>query len=235
MPSLTHTTACHRAVARARRALRNSMVALVVLGACASSPRLESTWADPAFQDAGLRRLLVVSVGRTPGERRIFEDRFAQALRARGVDAQASYPLIGDARVDSAVVDAQMHLAGCDGIFVSRVVDRQLVRRYYGTTFGPSGYRGYAGPASWYHAGWWPYYAGGYAYASAATFASTDDQRVSIETNLYRHDNRQLIWSGLSRQWLTATQGSGDAIDGVVAELASELARSHVVHSVTQP
>ena len=219
--------------------IRMAFIASVALtlAACARSTRLDSTWRDPGFQNSSLNRLLVVAAGRTPLERRLFEDQFVTALRERGVDAQASYPLIGDAKVDSALVEAQMHRAGCDGIFVTRVVDRQTVRRYYGGGYGPGysrGPSGYYGPPSGYHAGWWPYYSVGYSYATGGAFAA-DDQRISVETNLYRHDNAQLVWSGLSRQWLSATSTPGSETDGVVRALVAELTRANVVRAGATP
>lgn len=215
-----------------RLATRGALtVAALALTACARTSRLASTWTDPGFRDSSLTRLLVVAVGRSPGERRRFEDRFVAALRARGVDARASYPFIGDARADSALVDAQARQAGCDGIFVSRVVDRQMVRRSYGSALGPVGYYG---PPSRYHAGWWPYYSFGYTSATGGAFA-VEDQRVSVETNLYQHQDGQLVWSGLSRQWLTASEGPGDETASVVRELVTELARSGVVRTDAAP
>lgn len=210
------------------------LLSALVISGCARTARLASTWRDPAFQDTSLAKLLIVAVGRTPGERRLFEDRFAESLRARGVDAQPSYRLIGDARIDSALVDASMHQAGCDGILVSRVVDRQTVRRYYGLYGGP-GYsgHGYYGPPSAYHAGWWPYYSLGSGYTAGR--ASDDEQRVTVETNLYRHDNGQLVWSGISRQWLASSQGPGDETPSVIRELVAELARSGVMQTRAMP
>ena len=223
----------HRRPGRPWVRLMPVLVFALVISGCARTARLTSTWRDPAFQDTSITKLLVVAVGRTPGERRLFEDRFTENLRAQGVDAEPSYRLIGDARVDSAVVDASMHRAGCDGILVSRVVDRQTVRRYYGQ-YG-SGYsgHGYYGPPSAYHAGWWPYYSLGYGYA--ASRVSDDEQRVTVETNLYRHDNGRLVWSGISRQWLASSQGPGDETPGVVRELVAGLARSGVVRTRPVP
>lgn len=211
-------------------------LAALVLTACARSGRLASTWRDPGFRDSSLTRLLVVGVGRSPGERRRFEDQFVAALRARGVDARASYPVIGDARVDSALVDAQARQDRCDGILVSRVVDRQMVRRSYGGYggYGATGPGGYYGPPSGYHTGWWPYYSFGYASATGGAFA-VEDQRVSVETNLYRHGDGQLVWSGLSRQWLTARDGPGAETASVVRELVAELTRAGVVRTDAVP
>ena len=220
-----------RRLSRGPRFLLMPVVFLaLVLAGCARTARLASTWRDPAFQDTPLTRLLVVAVGRTPAERRLFEDRFVEDLRAQGVDVQPSYRVIGDARVDSALVDASMHREGCDGILVSRIVDRQTVRRHYGLYGGPGyGGRGYYGPPSAYHRGWWPYYSLGYA--SVAGRASEDEQRVTVETNLYRHDNGQLVWSGISRQWLASSQGPGYETPAVVRELVAEIARAGVVQS----
>lgn len=216
----------------ARLATSGALVlAALALSACARTNRLASTWRDPGYRDSSLTRLLIVAVGRSPGERRRFEDRFVAALRARGVDARASYPFIGDARADSALVEAQARQAGCDGIFVSRVVDRQMVRRSYGGALGPFAYYG---PPSRYHTGWYPYYSLGYASATDGAFAA-EDQRVSVETNLYRHADGRLVWSGLSRQWLTASEGLGDETPNVVRELASELARSGIVRTTAVP
>ena len=229
MNSTSHSSPLHRS-GRPRIPLMSVLLLALIAAGCARTARLASTWRDPAFQDTALTKLLVVAVGRTPGERRLFEDRFAKDLVAHGVDAQTSYRLIGDTRVDSALVDASMHEAGCDGILVSRVVDRQTIRRYYGVYGGP-GYsgHGYYGPPSAYHAGWWPYYSLGYG--SAGGRASDDEQRVTVETNLYRHDNGQLVWSGISRQWLASSQGPGEETAPVVRELVAELARSGVVRT----
>lgn len=76
----------------------------------------------------------------------------------------------------------------------------------------------------------WPYYSYGYASATGGGFA-VKDQRLSVETNLYRHDDGQLVWSGLSRQWLAASAGPGDEIAGVVRELVSELTDARVVRT----
>lgn len=210
-------------------------VAFIALGVsgCARSARLASTWRDPGFQDASLTRLLIVAGGRSPGDRRMFEDAFASALRTQGVDAQPSYLEIGDARVDSALVDAQMYRAGCDGIFVTRVVDRRTVRQYYGSaTPGYYGGHGYYGPPSAYHAGWWPYYTLGGAYTASR---AAEAERVSVETNLYRHDNGRLVWSGMSRQWLTSAESPGEESAAVVRELVAELVRSGVVQAAVPP
>lgn len=203
------------------------LASLAAAGGCANGARLASVWRDPDFQAASLRKPMVVAVGRTPRERRLFEDKLASALRARGVDALPSYPVVGDERVDSARVDTAMHRMGCDGIFVARVVDRQTVTRYYPPAGAAAGYGIYRAPGA-YHAGWWPYYSLGYAYATTAGYTIAD-QRISVETNLYRYADGRLVWSGLSRQWLSGFDEPGAEIGSVVRELAAEVVRTNVV------
>lgn len=202
---------------------------LLALGAaCARPQRLASVWRDPAFEGGSLRRPMVVAVGRTPRERRLFEDELTATLKDRGVDALPSYPYVGDERVDSALVDAAMHRTGCDGIFVSRLVDRQTVQRYYPPT--PAGGYGYYAVPGAYHGGWWSYYSLGYGYAQTPGYTVTN-QQVSVETNLYRQSDGRLVWSGLSRQWLSTSDVPGAESAPVVRELVAELIRSGVVQT----
>lgn len=210
-----------------RRTLAFACVVLLLLAAagCARQNRMSSVWRDPAFETGSLRRLMVVAVGRTPRERRLYEDAFVTSLKAKGVDAMPSYPAVGDERVDSASVDTAMHRMGCDGIVVSRVVDRQTVQRYYPPV--PVGYgfgRTYYGLPGAYAGGWWPYYSLGYAYASTPGYTVTN-QRVSVESNLYRQADGRLVWSGLSREWVSESDAPGAEIGPMVRQLSEELVR----------
>ena len=223
---------------RRRWAARAALAVLALASAgCARQARLASVWRDPAFEGGSLGKLMVVAVGRTPRERRLFEDELAAALGAKGVDAVPSYPYVGDEKVDSARVDAEMHRMGCDGILVSRVVDRQTVQRYYPPTpvgYGYGYYGAYGLPYAYRYGGWWPYYSLGYAYAATPGYTVTN-QRVSVEANLYRYADGRLVWSGLSRQWLGESDVPGAEIRPVVRELTAELIRAGVARASAQP
>lgn len=219
---------------RAAASLMLAGVALLGAG-CARQNRLASVWRDPGVEARSLRRLMVVAVGRTPRERRLYEDALVASLRTRGIDALPSYPAVADERVDSARVDAAMHRMGCDGIVVSRLVDRGTVRRYYPTT--PVGYgfgHAYYGLPSAYYGGWWPYYSLGYAYASTPGYSVTNE-RISVESNLYRQGDGRLVWSGLSREWLSESDLPSAEIGPMARQLAVELARSGVVRASAAP
>lgn len=220
-----------------RRAWRPGLVpaaALIGLGAvdgCARRARLESVWRDPTFRGGSLRRLRVVAVGRTPRERRVFEDDLTAAPRACGVDALPSYQYVGDERVDSARVDSAMHRTKCDGVLVSRVVNRQTVERYSPPRpLGGYGYSGAYAVPGLYHGGWWPYYSLGSAFTSTPGYPVAN-QRVSVETNLAWQADGRLVWSELSRQWLSTSDAPGAERAPVVRELVAALARFAVVQT----
>ncbi len=113
-----HTEVGHRAL----RAAAMLLVA-VSLAACASPTTLREASRDPQFQGAPFRKVLVVGVARNQGNRRIFEDTFAQTLKARGTDALASYPLAPE---DGAIPRERLRQAvtqsGADAVLVTRVL-----------------------------------------------------------------------------------------------------------------
>ena len=108
-----------------RRALRAAALLLVAgwLGACASAPTLQEASRDPQFNGAPFRRVLVVGVARNQGNRKVFEDTFAQTLKARGTDALASYPLAPE---EGAIPRERLRQAvgqsGADAVLVTRIL-----------------------------------------------------------------------------------------------------------------
>ena len=196
--------------------------ALLVLSGCSSSTRLTTVWSDPVSRPGTLHKLMVIDVAKSPTIRRAFEDRFAAALKARGIEAQPSYGLVGDATLDSAQVSMEMHNGHCDGVLVTRVMDQKMVRTYYPPT---SAYRRV--PAA-YHGGWYSYYSAGYGYLTTPGY-TVEKQLVNMETNLYRVSDGVLVWSALSRTWLEEAETPGEEINPVVQQLVRGLAGSAVI------
>lgn len=134
--------------------------ALLATG-CGGATHTTRVWTDPSFASNSLRTLMVIGIGSNPTIRRNFEDRFVAALRAQGVDAEPSYRLVGDGDLDSARTSAEMHRTGCDGVFVTRIMDQKTVKTYYppSSSYTPPPYAGVP-HASRY--GWYGYYGWGY-------------------------------------------------------------------------
>jgi hypothetical protein len=184
-----------------RRGAVSLVLAALFLTGC-SSTTLRDTWKDPQFAGAPLRSVLVVGVARSANNRRVFEDGFAQALRAQGVAATASYPLlpeegaISNARIKQAVAQA-----GADSVLVTRVlrIDRNV--RVTPGYVAP----GYAmGFYSWYATTW-------------TTVPPMVDQYdvLTIESTVWDMRQERAVWSGTSE--------STDAKD--VGTLTGELAK----------
>jgi hypothetical protein len=145
--------------------------------------------------------VLVIGVARSQSNRRVFEDGFTQALRAQGVAATASYPLlpeegaIGNPRIKQAVAQS-----GADAVLITRVL---RVQRNVQVT------PGYVVPG--YAMGFY----GWYTTAYTTVPPSIDQYEVlTIESTLWDMRPERVAWSGTSE--------STDVKD--VATLTGELA-----------
>lgn len=229
-PTDTKWTAAINAHRRGLRSLP-TLGALLVAG-CASATQLTTVWSDPRFETNSLRKLMVIGIANTPTSRRLFEDRFAAALQALGIEAEPSYPLVGDGSLDSARVSAEMHETRCDGVFVTRIVDQKTVRTYYPPTpaylGGPYRYGWHGTYPSYGHYSWYGYYSLGYSYLGAPGY-TIENQVVNFETNLYRVSDGQLVWSALSQEWLAESDTPGAEVDPFARQLVSALLNSRVV------
>ncbi len=195
---------------------------ILALAGCGSSTQLTSVWSDPTFQTNSLQKLMVIGVAHNSSVRRIFEDTFASALQGEGVRAMTGYSVLGDGRLDSAMVWDAIQKTGCDGIFVTRLVDKQTVQTYY-----PPTTTAVAVPAP-YYGGWYGYYATGYAYTTMPGY-TVENQVINLETTLYRVADGKLVWSALSQSWLEQAPDPGREIRPFVDQLVMGLTSSKIV------
>ena len=229
-PTDTKRTVAIKAQTRGLRSL--SILGALLVAGCASASQLTTVWTDPRFETNSLRKLMVIGIAKSPTSRRLIEDRFAAALKALGIEAEPSYPLVGDGNLDSARVSAEMHETGCDGVFVTRIVDQKTVTTYYPSTpsylAAPHRYGWYGSYPSYGHYSWYGYYSLGYSYLGGPGY-SVENQVVNFETNLYRVSDGQLVWSALSQEWLAQSETPDTELDPFVRQLVSALLNSKVV------
>ena len=82
-----------------------ALIASLLLASCASTT-LRTAWFDSGFTGGPFKRILVVGVTPTLTDRRVFDDMFAQALTAAGVQGIPGYQFVPDApRVSEATFD----------------------------------------------------------------------------------------------------------------------------------
>src|SRR5262249_9168128 len=160
-----------------------ALLALVAEGC--SSTVLRDSWRDPQFAEPPLRNVLVIGVARSPSNRRVFEDGFAQALRAQGVAATASYTLlpeegaIGNERIKQAVAQS-----GADAVMITRVL---RVQRNVQVTPGyvvPGYAMGYYGWCTTRHTHRPP--------------SLHPYEVITIESTLWSMQPERMVWSGTS-------------------------------------
>jgi hypothetical protein len=168
------------------------LFACFCLTASCATTKMTHVWRDDTYRGA-IRKVVVIGIFKEPDTRKIFEDEFADRLRARGVDATASRKIASDAEMpDKDVVIRKIREFGADTVLVTRVVDMETVK-----TSVPG--QGYAVPS--YYGYYGMYY--GYSYRPGYTL---QEGFAYLETNLYNVGDEKLIWSGRSTTKLSATR-----------------------------
>ena len=156
----------------------------VLLAAC-STTKIKSVWKDPAYAGHP-HRIMVIAVAKEPIYRRIFEDEFVLQLKARGLDAIASYSTLPDrSQDDQAAIAKMVEQLGADTVLVSRLVSKRKVRVDYPPTITHRPH---------YYGTWPDYYRHGYDLINTPGY-STKYEYALMETNLYDARNDKLIWA----------------------------------------
>ena len=177
----------------AKRFVLFLLVCICLPASCATT-KMTDTWKDDNYRGT-IRKVVVIGIFKEPDTRKIFEDEFADRLRARGVDATASHKVFSSAELpDKDAVIGTLKKLGADGVFVARVVDMEIEKNYV-----PG--QAYAMPT--YYGTYGAYY--GYSYSYRPAYTETKGS-LYMETNLYGPDDEKLIWSGRSKTKLSATR-----------------------------
>ncbi len=101
----------------------------ILLAGCASS-ELVDIWSDSSSPLPSLKKVLVISVGKNPVKRRIWEDAFSVELAKHNVEATPSYRSFPDAVPDTAQVMEIVETNGFDGVLVSRWLPPEMHTHY---------------------------------------------------------------------------------------------------------
>ena len=168
------------------------LVACLCLPASCATTKMTDTWRDDAYRGT-IGKVVVIGIFKEPDTRKIFEDEYADRLRARGVDATASRKIVSDAELpDKDVVIGKIRKFGADTVLVTRVMDMETVKNYV-----PG--QAYAVPT------YYSYYGAYYSYSYRPGYTETEGFAY-LETNLYGIGDEKLIWSGRSKTKLSATR-----------------------------
>jgi len=171
------------------------LILLVLLVTGCSSTAITGSWKNPEYHGQ-IKKVYLVGIAKQDTTRRIFEDEFRKQLATYGVTGIPSYnDLPSSEEVDKEVLSAKVQANGADSILMTRVIGKRTEQ-----VVNPgriSGY-GYAPRAGYFPD---PYYRNYGSYFSRSRDIIYEPATVShyqvatIEANLYRADNAELIWS----------------------------------------
>jgi len=102
---------------------------LMLVTGCASS-ELVNIWSDSSYHSPSLTKILVISVGKNPVQRRIWEDAFSAELSTHHVSATPSYRLFPDALPDTNQVVQIVRSNSYDGVLVNRRLPSETTTEY---------------------------------------------------------------------------------------------------------
>jgi hypothetical protein len=94
-----------------------AITASLLLLSCTST-QLSHTWRDASYTAGPLKKILVVAVRKDQVRRRIWEDGFAAALSAHGVDAIPSYRSLAETLPDTGRINTIAREGSFDGIML---------------------------------------------------------------------------------------------------------------------
>ena len=94
-----------------------ALMSSLMLLSCASTQLLH-TWRDASYTEGPLKKILVVAVRKDQTRRRTWEDGFAAALSAHGVDATPSYLRIAKTLPDTSLINTIAREGSFDGILL---------------------------------------------------------------------------------------------------------------------
>ncbi len=190
------------------RAMALGIVALLLV-ACQTTS-IKTAWFDPGYTGGAMKKIVVVGVGGDVANRRVFEDVFAQKLRAAGVDGIPGYTVIGDdARVAEAPFAAAVEKSGAQGALMVRLLGVDT-RTQVSTTMISGGF------------GWGPY-GGMYGPAWYPVTEVNQYDIATVEASLYDVRTRRLVWAATT-ETLNPTSVAQEApgyADLIIKQLAA--------------
>lgn len=157
------------------------LFATLALVACATTT-IRSAWFDTSYKGGPMKRIVVVGVGGQVAERRVFEDIFAQQLKAAGVDGIPGYTVAPDeTRMDDAAFAAAVERTGAQGVLIVRLLGVDT-RTQVSTAMVP-------GPT------WWGPATGFYGPVWLPQTQVSQWEIARVESTLYETKTRRMVWS----------------------------------------
>jgi len=194
------------------------LLVLATLVAGCQTTSIQSAWYDTNFRGGPMRKIVVVGSVDTISDGRVFEDIFAEKLRAAGVEGVAGYTVIADeARTAEAPFAAAVAKTGAQGLLLVRLL-RVDTRTQVSTTMVPGGMGwGWGGAGGW-GGGWGSPF--GPSMVPVQQISQYD--LATVESKLFDVQTKQLVWAATTTTFnptsvARETPGFADVIIGQLA------------------
>ena len=186
-----------------------------------STTRLDSVWKDDSPRAGQLRKMLVLCEGDVLSDRKLLEDGFGEALKARGIEAVPGYAVFPPGKSDRRIAAAMMKELGVDAVLSTRMVAQRQVEPEYYTGRAARLYSNV--PA--YYQGWNNYYTQRPPFSLWPVHRTYKVYR--FETILRDAGTERVIWSALSDT--SAWEAFNQEIKSFVSVIMRKLARDGMV------
>ena len=189
-------------------------VLLTALAACTAT-KLTDYWQAPTLKRQSMDNVLVVAMAANTTNRILFEEGFVQALRDKGIEATASFKVIGGDLPTRETVTAYLDnndihyvvATSYGGAEVTKWVVPEQVRTYYTGPYIPT------------FGGYWDHYGS----TITMTRASYVDERTTfvLTTNIFDISSGDLVWAGRSKTYEvdSLSYEAGDLAQQVVSSI----------------
>jgi hypothetical protein len=159
------------------------LTGISLLTACATTSTVQSQWQDPAYTGGPIKSAVVLAIGGSVTEQRIFEDSVVARMNALGVSATTAYSLLPPSPTPLAEADLEnvVRKAGVQGFVLIKLLPPQ------------TGYQSVSQPVFPQPMfGWYGAYQGFYSsYQTLVPYTIAASQ-----TTLWDTQTRRLLWSG---------------------------------------
>ena len=188
-----------------------SLLAFVALLTGCQTTTIRSAWFDTDFNGPPMRKIIVVGSINSVTDGRVFEDMFADRLRAAGVEGIPGYTVILDEKSAlGAAFDAAVVSSGAQGLLLVQLLGVDT-RTQVSTQM-------VSGGAQWGRGQW-----GGRSRTAVPVQRVTQYDLATVEAKLFNVQTRDLVWSATTstfnpRSVMQETPAFADLVIGQLAE-----------------
>ena len=189
-----------------------ALFSLILVSSCTST-KITSVWMDSKKAGSSFNDILVIGIAEEEHNRRLFEEQFANQLRAAGVESEVSYTILPQG-ID---INRDTVASAIEGKDIDAVIVTHLVAVEEETVYRQNmDYR----PSYGYYNGLYSYYPHVHNYVHQPGYYTTHEV-VKLETNLYEVTSEDLVWSAQSRSF--APESAKEVIDELVNLVIKDL------------